>query len=255
MSAAALAIRSVTVFQSNGNRPFQEDHVLASRDRGIFVVADGFGGPLAGALAAKTACEEVRGYLFKEAGDLDATMPFVLRSYFSLAGNVLFNALIHANRKVSGPNKKKNVNERGGASVLAGYLDGNLLAIANVGACEAWLFRAGRQAELVLPRSYARLRNPTAEPSADGDNDLKAPLIAVGVSDDLEPEIFEYQIQPGDWLLLHTDGLGVDVRERLLALHQEAPREAPEEVVAEDVQRILSESAFADNASIALVVF
>jgi protein phosphatase len=255
MSAAqGVKIRSVTVFQSNGKRPFQEDHVVANRERGIFVVADGFGGPVAGAEAAKKACEEVRGFLFKEAGDLDATLPFVLRSYFSLAGNVLFNALIHANRKVIGPNRKKNVNERGGASVLAGYLDGNLLALANVGACEAWMFRAGRTAELVLPRSYARLRNPTAEPSVDGD-ELRAPLTALGVYDDLEPEIFEYQIQPGDWLLLHTDGLGAGVRERLLALHQDVPPGAPEETVAQDAQRILSEYQYDENASIALIVF
>src|SRR5262249_27764866 len=117
------------------------------------------------------------------------------------------------------------------------------------------MFRAGRVAELVLPRSYARLRNPTGEPSADGVDDLKAPLMAVGVSDDLEPEIFEYQIQPGDWLLLHTDGLGADVRAKLLALHQETPREAPEETVAQDAQRILAESEFGENASIALIVF
>ncbi|HUP57351.1 MAG TPA: hypothetical protein VM598_07865, partial [Bdellovibrionota bacterium] len=122
-----MSIRSVTVFQSSGSRPFQEDHVITQRERGIFVVADGFGGPVAGVAAAKTACEEVRNFLFKEAGDQDATLPFVLRSYFSLAGNVLFNALIHANRKVHLPNKKKAINERGGASVLAGYLDGNLL--------------------------------------------------------------------------------------------------------------------------------
>src|SRR3954469_3082915 len=98
-------IRSVTVYQSPGKRPFQEDHVIAQRERGIFILADGFGGPMAGAAASKTACEEVRNFLFKEAGDRDATLPFVLRSYFSLAGNVLFNALIHANRKIAGPNK------------------------------------------------------------------------------------------------------------------------------------------------------
>src|SRR3954465_8571806 len=130
------SIRSVTVFQSTGTRPFQEDQVIAQRERGIFIVAAGFGGPVAGLAAAKTACEEVRNFLFKEAGDRDATLPFVLRRKFSLAGNVLFNALIHPNRKIANPNRKKNVNERGGASVVAGFLDGNLLALANVGACE-----------------------------------------------------------------------------------------------------------------------
>jgi serine/threonine protein phosphatase PrpC len=250
-----MAIRSVTVFQSNGARPFQEDHVIAHRDRGIFIVSDGFGGPISGAQAAKAACEEVRGFLFKEAGDQDATLPFVLRSYLSLAGNVLFNALVHANRKLINPNRKKNANDRGGASVIAGYLDGTLLALANVGACEAWLFRAGRMAELVIPRSYARMRNPTGETSAESEVEMQAPLIALGLAEDLEPEIFEYQVQAGDWLLLHTDGVSAETRAKLLALHQEIPNTAPDEAVTEDAQRILGDAEFAENASIALIVF
>jgi protein phosphatase len=245
-------IRSVTVFQSNGQRPFQEDHIIAQRDRGIFVVADGFGGPVAGTESARAACEEVRNFLFKEAGDRDATLPFVLRSYFSLAGNVLFNALIHANRKMVGPNKKKGANERGGASVLAGYMDGNLLALANVGACGAWLFRGGRSAELVLPRTYARLRDPHG---AEDDTQYRAPLIALGMGDDLEPEIFEYRMRPGDWLLLQTDGIPRGARERLLKLHQETPADSPEEDLTEDVRRILEDCDYAENASAALVVF
>src|SRR5262245_46744940 len=99
--------RSVTVFSNRGSRPAQEDHALVNQDRGVFVIADGFGGPGPGAAAAKTACEAVRVFLQKEAGDEEATMPFVLRSYLSLAGNVLFNALIHANRRVMKINRGK----------------------------------------------------------------------------------------------------------------------------------------------------
>src|SRR4051812_12232164 len=103
----------MAVFSANGARPFQEDHVANVRDKGIFIVADGFGGPVPGAAAAKTACDAVHSYLVKEAGDREATLPFIMRSYYSLAGNVLFNALIHANRKVIKLNQQKNVHDRG----------------------------------------------------------------------------------------------------------------------------------------------
>src|SRR4051812_39855735 len=83
--------RSVSVYTAKGARPAQEDHALALQEKGIVVVADGFGGPMPGAAASKAACEGVRDFLVREAGDLEATLPFVLRSYFSLAGNVLFN--------------------------------------------------------------------------------------------------------------------------------------------------------------------
>src|SRR4051794_18797760 len=111
-----LRAKAVSIFMGVGQRPGQEDYVLADREKGIFVVADGFGGPTPGALAAKTACETIKKFLFKEAGDLDATLPFVLRNYFSLAGNVLFNSLIYANSKLYSLNRNKNVHEKGGAS-------------------------------------------------------------------------------------------------------------------------------------------
>src|SRR5690348_26492 len=108
--------RAVVTFMSKGVRAGQEDFLLVDKEKNIFVVADGFGGPVPGAEAAKAACEAVRSFLFKEAGDREATLPFVLRTYFSLAGNVLFNSLIHANKKLKDANRKKNVHEKGGAS-------------------------------------------------------------------------------------------------------------------------------------------
>ncbi len=243
------AIRAISVFSSQGRRPAQEDCVLNVQDKGIFVVADGFGGPVPGAAAAKTACEAVRSFLIKEAGDLEATLPFVLRSYFSLAGNVLFNALIHANRKVTQINKGKGVHERGGASVLAGFVDGDLLALANVGTCGAWLLRNGDSTELVTPRSYARLCDPFAKNPRE---DHRVPLMSVGVSEDVEPEIAEYRLKPNDWVLLQTDGISASVVEELCLIQTRrlAPGAASEVVLA-----LLNQSSYDDNSTLSLVIF
>jgi protein phosphatase len=246
----AKLVRAVSVFSATGSRPFQEDFVVASHEKGIFVVADGFGGPSAGATASKTACEAVRGFLEKEAGDLEATLPFVLRSYFSLAGNVLFNALIHANRKVSALNKDKNVHEKGGASVLAGFLDGDLLALASVGACSAWLMRGGQQTELVTPRTYGRLAEPFR---ADPAPNARVPLAAIGVAEDLEPEVVEYRVRPGDWLILHTDGLTSEARAELLALQARGLR--PSEAAREALAALQRRRTFTDNVATALIAF
>jgi serine/threonine protein phosphatase PrpC len=244
-----VSLKSVSVFQSQGARPAQEDHAIAAGDKGIFVVADGFGGPRAGADASRVACEAVRSFLVKEAGDLEATLPFVLRTYFSLVGNVLFNALIHANRKVAALNRGKDANEKGGASVLAAYLDGDLLALANVGGNSAWILRAGECAELVTPRTYGRLRDPLGVATAyEGEQD-RAPLMSVGTADDLEPEIFEYRVRPGDWVILHTDGLDFTVREEVASLQRRAP-DRPEAVL-----ELLNNCNFNDNVSISFMVF
>ncbi|OFZ00319.1 MAG: hypothetical protein A2Z97_16685 [Bdellovibrionales bacterium GWB1_52_6] len=233
------------MFSDRGRRELQEDHALEVKDNGIFVIADGFGGPVAGVGASKLACETVRGFLKKEGGDREATLPFVLRSYFSLAGNVLFNALIHANLKILEMNHDKGTHERGGASVLAAFLDGDLLALANVGSCSAWLFRNGQPVELVLPRTYARMIDPLSLQASPA---LNIPLAALGMAEDLEPEIMEYRIKKGDWILLQTDGLGSKAVQTIGSIQISRQISGVQEP-AREITAVLSECQFEENAT------
>jgi hypothetical protein len=193
-----------------GPRPSQEDEFRFNTDKNIFSVADGFGGALPGASASSRSCELIENFLMRSTQDVDATLPFVLRSYISLAGNVLFNALIYANQKILEDNRKSNMNQRGGASVLAGFMDGDLLSLANVGSCEAWLLREQKVASLVSPRVYGRLVDPTGVDIARSrDCASGVPLGALGIYEDLEPEIIECRIRRGDWLVLQTSGMSI----------------------------------------------
>ena len=182
--------------ESPGFDGVSENHHISLPSNGIFVVADGLGGPVAGKEAARVACEAVVEFLKREGGDRDATLPFVLRSYCSLPGNVLFNALIHANRRVLALNQGKGVHEKGAASVIAGLVDRQTLALASIGGNSAWLTRGGEVRELVTPRSWGRFRDPRGaapEPWVDA-----LPLAALGVVEDLEPEVVEFRLREGD---------------------------------------------------------
>lgn len=249
-------VRAASVFADPGARPAQEDCFLMDRDKGIFVIADGFGGPAPGAGAARAACDAVKSFLVKQAGDQDATMPFELRSYFSLAGNILFNSLVHANRKVLNLNQGKAVHERGGASVLAGYLDESLLALANVGACTAWLFRDGEGAELVAPRTWGRLMDPVRR---DAPGTSRLPLMALGTAPDLEPEVVECRIQSGDWLVLATAGFDPVLREQIAtAQKQGMPAGEASEQALQAIRGYLGSGnpgEIDDNSSISLIIF
>jgi len=248
-----LKIQACATFLHAGARSDQEDHALALEEKRIFVVADGFGGPVPGSKASQTACDAVKNFLFKEAGDLEATLPFELRSYYSLAGNVLFNALVHANKKVKKLNAGKDVHEKGGASVLAGFMDGDLLAIASVGACSAWLFREGESRELVMPRTYARLVDPF---HPDHHSDFQVPLMAMGISDDLQPEIFEYRVRAGDWLLFQTDGLTSAAREAIATLQTLGLASGrPAHEALDEALAMLRQGNYLDNAAASLVIF
>jgi serine/threonine protein phosphatase PrpC len=124
-----------------------------------------------------------------------------------------------------------------------------MLAIANAGACTAWLMRGGRAVELVSPRTFGRLCDPF---STDVPAHWQAPLISLGTSEELEPEIFEYRLREGDWLIMHTDGvLSADRR----AIAEVQARNGDPERAAEEVMQILTRAEPEDNASATLVIF
>lgn len=208
MTTEKMKIQSLEVFSHASPSGQSEDCAAGDREKRIFCVADGFGAGAAGEQAARTACQAVERFLYKEAGDLDATLPFVLRPYFSLAGNVLFNALIHANRECRKLNAGKSAQSAGGTSLVAGFVDGNLLSLGSVGGCEAWLWRGGAWVRLVQPRTFGFLEDPWNGgrlPDGRIPGAARVPLRALGMADDLEPELTEVRIQAGDALLLHTD--------------------------------------------------
>lgn len=242
-------IKSICSFSSQGQRPSHEDFYLASREKNVFIIADGFGGPTPGLAAARLGCESIRNFLVKEAGDKDATMPFVLRSYFSLAGNILFNAVLYANQKIFVQNKGKSAQEKGGASILAGYVDGDLLAIANVGSCSAWLIREDEVVELIIPRSYGRLIDPMGwnNPALD-----RTPLSAAGMSEDLEPEIFEYRVKAGDWVLFQT---AIVDPASLVEIQTIKKLSLPPDHASREVSQLLSQKQFKNNTTFSLAIF
>jgi serine/threonine protein phosphatase PrpC len=240
--------RAVTTFGNAGNRPAQEDFVLADREKGVFVVADGFGGPLPGAAAAKAACEAVKNFLFKEARDQDATLPFVIRTYLSLASNVLFNSLVHANKKLLAMNRNKNVHEKGGASVLAAFLDGNQISIGNIGSCTAKLIRGNQKTDLVTPRTLGRMKDPFSNGSIPG---CQVPLMSLGMAEDLEPEIVEYEVRHGDWIVFKTDGIPESLIQQALLIKQ---KNLSIDQSLREFNEALKQTQFDDNAAVLLVI-
>lgn len=249
-----MKVRALTTFTVPGVRGFQEDCVMSSPERGIFVLADGFGGPQAGVAASRAACESVRAFLEKEAGDEDATLPFVLRKYYSLAANVLFNSVIHANRRVLSGNRAKNVHEKGGASLIGGFLDSSHVALASVGGCAAYLVREAQCVRLTTPRTYLQSLDPTARLPVESAARLDYPLMALGITEDLEPEIYEFQARPRDILVLTTSPRTWDaVQAQVLA--QAPPSMGAGERAEQCLSQLRSLVSGAANASFSLVFF
>ncbi len=214
VSKTRLPLQFAEGFQIQGRTPVQEDYFEINPDRGIFILADGFGGAL-GRQASEIVVKSVRQYLEQEAGDLDATMPFELRPYYSLAGNVLFNAISFANQKLIEMNRGKTWQDSGGASLMGGYLEGKLLSVAQVGACRLLLKRGVNVKEVVTSRSLLRQVDPMME---EGPGDA-VPLMSFGTAKSLEPEITEIELRPGDQVFFETSGVKSEFRKKVLSLN------------------------------------
>lgn len=179
-----------------------EDAVLAVPEHGLFGIADGFGGSGAGDVAAKSCLSDVREFVENGLGDSEVTLPFVYRGDYTAGANLVFNAFLHANHRLHAANKDRPLNARAGASALFAFFTSRHVTLANAGACGAFLVRKGRAVELVKPRSYNAYRV-----AAHWNPRWAFPLTALGLGPNVEPEIFELRIEPGDIVVMATDGV------------------------------------------------
>jgi serine/threonine protein phosphatase PrpC len=155
----------------------------------LFMVIDGFGGSNIGDRAALSAKDHIKKFFGKISKDPESTLPFFYSHKYLLETNALINAFRGAHEQVSKENLSRSLNNRGGASVLALALAGNMVSIVATGNCQAVLFRKENLITQMIPDSYAN-----------------APMSGIGLFEDFHYQVSEFKILPGDMLLLLTDG-------------------------------------------------
>lgn len=192
------------LLDTGGKRRLNEDVYLAVPERQLFGVADGFGGAGIGDATAKDCLENVKYFVENGLGDSEVTLPFVYRRYYTEGGNLVFNAFLYANGELCRQNKDKALSGRGGASVIFSFFDGRNMTLANVGSCCAFLIRRARVQTLIRPRSYNAFKGVF---QGSWNPKWAFPLMAMGASNDLEPEITELKVEKGDVIVLATDGV------------------------------------------------
>lgn len=192
------------VCDTGPTRPLNEDAFIAVPERKLFGIADGFGGIGIGDVAAKKCLEDVKFFVENGLGDSEVTLPFVYRRYYTNSSNLIFNAFLYANQRLFEENKKKNINTRGGSSTIFAFFEGNHMTLANVGLCGAYLVRRGRVQSLIKPRSYNSVRGVF---QGSWNPKWAFPLMAMGQTSDIEPEIIEFNIERGDVIILASDGI------------------------------------------------
>ncbi len=150
-------------------RTSNEDSYSTRADVGLFVVADGMGGHVAGEVASRVAVEAIEAFIEETAGaDKNRTWPFPFDPALSLEANRLKAAFRLANRRIASAIADSQ-DLRGMATTASAVLVGRTSAsVGHVGDSRVYVLQQGKLAQITHDHSWVeeQVRAGTLTPSA-----------------------------------------------------------------------------------------
>jgi len=192
-------------------RSTNEDSFCGRADLGLFVVADGMGGHVAGEVASRVAVDEIQRFVETSTalGPHD-TWPVPFDRAFGRDGNRLRAGFDLANRRIAA--RIEEDRELGGMATTAVALlvAGSRATLAHVGDSRAYSYRTGTLTRLTRDHSWVEEQMMTGMLTrAEAREHPWRNIVtrALSGTDGVEVEVTEVEFKPGDRLLLSSDGL------------------------------------------------
>jgi PPM family protein phosphatase len=192
-------------------RSSNEDSYCTRHDIGLFVVADGMGGHVAGEVASRVAVETIQTFITETASDdRNRTWPFPFEPALSLEANRLKAAFRLANRQIANAIADA-ADLRGMATTASAFLAGPKNAcIAHVGDSRIYRLHHGALTQVTKDHSWVeeQVRAGTMTESAARQHPWRNVVTrALSGGDDPEIDVTDLTPAGGDRLLLCSDGL------------------------------------------------
>lgn len=210
------------------------------RNGWLYLLADGAGGMDAGELASRFAAERLLRHYLASGAERDW-------------GVRLHQAMLAANRDLRQLSAAQTAQNRMATTMVAVVIAGNRAYIGNVGDSRAYLWRNGAMQQITRDQSLvAKLVEEgtiTAEEAATHPR-RHVILYSLGSVRDPQIDLYELALEPGDQLLLCSDGLTSHVEDGELAviLGEHDPDEATAALV-----RLANERGGQDNISVGVL--
>lgn len=167
----------------------------------LYFLMDGFGGAGIGDQGVGLVKKSLKNFYTKVALDPDSTLPFFFSSRYLIEGNALINAIKSAHQALKNENAAKDMGSRAGVSLVAIAASESLLTLASIGNCVSLLYRQGQLEVLTYPDSLKPLCD-------DNKRSFQLfPLNALGLFEELEPQVRELRLETDDQILLLSDGV------------------------------------------------
>ena len=185
-------------------RTNNEDSYGYDAGQHIYVVCDGMGGNAAGEVASGMAVRTLIESFSYLGQNLEPGNPM------AMIENRLLASIFEANRVVREAGTENPELHSMGTTLVCVCLDGNRAVVGNVGDSRAYLLRNGTCQQITLDHSLLdeEVRSGNMTPEMAAASNLQSVITrAIGVADQVEPDLFAANLQPNDFLLLASDGL------------------------------------------------
>jgi protein phosphatase len=234
-------------------RKNNEDNYWVDQENGLLIVADGMGGHAAGEVASQMAVDVIREQVTN--GLRTGHIPSMgeLPMHLSDRAHLLYSTVRMANEVVYATAQEKAERKGMGTTVVAVLLGKKNFAVAHVGDSRLYLFRDGKLRQVTQDHSLVaeQVAKGLLTPEQAEQSDMKNVLTrALGVGPDVQVDIDEKTLNPGDILLLCTDGLCRMMEDGVI--EDELKNARPPLEMSRDLIRIANERGGKDNVTVVM---
>lgn len=186
----------------------EDAYSLMEKDK-VYIVADGVGGGNTGEIASRVAVEQIEKYISDNSISSVQGKYRVVR-YFQ-------ECIENANKEIVSIARTHVENSGMATTLIIVYNVGNRVFICNVGDSRVYLFRNHVLEQLTEDHTYVNsLLKAGLITEEEALVDIRKNVItkALGADETVQPDYYQLKIEEGDVLLLCTDGLYNELRER-----------------------------------------
>jgi PPM family protein phosphatase len=231
-------------------RSHNEDWFELDGDHRLYLVADGMGGHRHGEVASRLAVEAIHRFV-ESIVDHDATWPFVPEPDLHRHSNVLKMAFRIAHDKVLWAIQNDRRLFGMGTTVVGFLLEDDLAAIAHVGDSRAYRLRGGELELLTVDHTWVNeqvVAGFLSEEQARVHPLKNVVTRALGGDKEVDVDVREVAVEPGDRFLLCSDGLTTMLSDA--EIHRGADSGAALEEVCRNLIAAANERGGHDNVTV-----
>lgn len=238
-------IKTFSITDIGKKRKLNQDYVYTSETPvgplpNLFLVADGMGGHKAGDYASRCAIETIVDYIGRT-GDVEPV-------------GILEAAVARANEMVRYKASSDEAYNGMGTTLVAATIEGNRMRVANVGDSRLYVVGSRKINQITRDHSYVEEMVRMGEIRRDqarSHPDKNIITRAVGAEENIEVDFFDVTLQPGDIVLMCSDGLTNMIEDEEIRMILQGKRDLVEK--AESLVNAANNNGGKDNIAVVLI--